>query len=267
MFEGKRFLPLTGMPIWKMARSSTVFAVWLPEPLTVATWMLKSLTRGFTTSLPGNRLGAPRRGEDPPEGKSSNVRPPTAYDCRSSIQLSHGQALRFFYKKISGVRCHAPFARGGQQELVLAIVRHDVAAGEYTLDRGPHLAIDPYLVALHVDTPTFYGVQVDRRSDVDHQVVGLESKQSRSSLGLGNHRLDRTVFDFQRLDSSIEVPRNLHLVHQVDIALHPCKAVQHLYHGDLGACLVGALGALEARISPSHDHDPLAGDLGAIGHP
>src|SRR6185503_20862376 len=48
MFEGNRFFPLTGMPIWKMARSNTVFAVWLPEPLTVATWMLKSLMTGFT---------------------------------------------------------------------------------------------------------------------------------------------------------------------------------------------------------------------------
>ena len=47
MFEGNRFLPLTGMPIWKMARSSTLLAVWLPEPLTVATWMLKSLTMDF----------------------------------------------------------------------------------------------------------------------------------------------------------------------------------------------------------------------------
>ena len=47
MFDGNRFLPLTGMPIWKMARNSTLLAVWLPEPLTVATWMLKSLTTGF----------------------------------------------------------------------------------------------------------------------------------------------------------------------------------------------------------------------------
>src|SRR5574339_682242 len=44
MFEGKRFLPETGMPIWKMDRRSTRLAVWLPDPLTVATWMLKSLT-------------------------------------------------------------------------------------------------------------------------------------------------------------------------------------------------------------------------------
>src|SRR5512141_2800272 len=37
------FFPETGTPIWKMDRMSTRFAVWLPEPLTVATWMLKSL--------------------------------------------------------------------------------------------------------------------------------------------------------------------------------------------------------------------------------
>ena len=37
MFEGNRFFPDTGMPIWKMARSNTLFAVWLPEPFAVAT--------------------------------------------------------------------------------------------------------------------------------------------------------------------------------------------------------------------------------------
>jgi hypothetical protein len=45
MFEGKRFFPPTGTPIWKMARRSVVLAVWLPEPFTVATWRLNSLTR------------------------------------------------------------------------------------------------------------------------------------------------------------------------------------------------------------------------------
>src|SRR5260370_6654739 len=44
MFEGNRFLPETGTPIWKMLRSSTVLADCDPEPLTVATWMLKSFT-------------------------------------------------------------------------------------------------------------------------------------------------------------------------------------------------------------------------------
>jgi hypothetical protein len=43
MFDGNRFLPETGIPIWKIDRS-TRFAVWLPDPFTVAIWMLKSLT-------------------------------------------------------------------------------------------------------------------------------------------------------------------------------------------------------------------------------
>ena len=32
MFEGKRFFPETGTPIWKMARRSTVFELCEPEP-------------------------------------------------------------------------------------------------------------------------------------------------------------------------------------------------------------------------------------------
>ena len=47
MFEGNIFLPETGMPIWKMDRISTELAVWLPDPFTVATCMLKSLTTGW----------------------------------------------------------------------------------------------------------------------------------------------------------------------------------------------------------------------------
>ena len=50
MFDGNMFLPETGMPIWKMERIRTVLAVWLPDPFTVATWMLKSLT----TLCPGS---------------------------------------------------------------------------------------------------------------------------------------------------------------------------------------------------------------------
>ena len=37
MLEGKRFLPLTGTPIWKMVRMRILLADWEPEPLTVAT--------------------------------------------------------------------------------------------------------------------------------------------------------------------------------------------------------------------------------------
>ena len=44
MFDGNMFLPDTGTPIWKSERSRTRLAVWLPDPLTVATWILKSLT-------------------------------------------------------------------------------------------------------------------------------------------------------------------------------------------------------------------------------
>src|ERR1035437_8262519 len=43
MLEGKTFLGATGIPILKMARVTTRFAVWLPDPLTVAAWMVRSL--------------------------------------------------------------------------------------------------------------------------------------------------------------------------------------------------------------------------------
>jgi len=52
MFEGKMFLPLTGMPMRNSARTRTLFAVWLPEPLTVAATMQKLLTpAGLSWSL------------------------------------------------------------------------------------------------------------------------------------------------------------------------------------------------------------------------
>src|SRR5947209_5615017 len=44
ILDGNMFLPETGTPIWKIERISTVLAVWLPDPLTVATCMEKSLT-------------------------------------------------------------------------------------------------------------------------------------------------------------------------------------------------------------------------------
>src|SRR5688572_23329536 len=46
MFEGKRFFPETGIPIWKRARSRVLLAVWLPDPLTVATWIVNRLSLG-----------------------------------------------------------------------------------------------------------------------------------------------------------------------------------------------------------------------------
>ena len=48
MFDGKRFFPETGTPIWKMERMSTLFAVCEPEPFAVATCSEKS----FTTTSP-----------------------------------------------------------------------------------------------------------------------------------------------------------------------------------------------------------------------
>ncbi len=44
MLEGKMFLPLTGIPMRKIARIRIALADWLPEPFTVAIWRLKSLT-------------------------------------------------------------------------------------------------------------------------------------------------------------------------------------------------------------------------------
>ena len=49
MLDGKTFLGATGMPMWKIALVKTRFAVWLPDPLTVAAWMVRSLTMGSVT--------------------------------------------------------------------------------------------------------------------------------------------------------------------------------------------------------------------------
>jgi hypothetical protein len=51
MFEGKTFLGATGTPIEKIARVSTRLADWLPDPLTVAARMVRSLT--IWSTLPG----------------------------------------------------------------------------------------------------------------------------------------------------------------------------------------------------------------------
>src|SRR5262249_33268434 len=44
IFDGNKFLPETGTPIWKMLRRRTVLELCEPEPLTVATWILMLLT-------------------------------------------------------------------------------------------------------------------------------------------------------------------------------------------------------------------------------
>jgi hypothetical protein len=43
MFDGKRFLPETGIPIWKSDRRRTVLELCEPEPFAVATWSVTSL--------------------------------------------------------------------------------------------------------------------------------------------------------------------------------------------------------------------------------
>src|SRR3954449_1824572 len=44
MLDGNMFFPLTGTPIWKIERIRTLLEDWEPEPLTVATWIVQSLT-------------------------------------------------------------------------------------------------------------------------------------------------------------------------------------------------------------------------------
>src|SRR5438309_7799062 len=50
MLEGKTFFGATGIPIAKIARVSTRLADWLPEPLTVAAWKVRSLTVGCNSA-------------------------------------------------------------------------------------------------------------------------------------------------------------------------------------------------------------------------
>src|SRR5438552_4826944 len=54
MLDGNMFFPLTGTPIWKMERIRTLFDDCDPEPLTVATWMVQSLTIGRRASTSGS---------------------------------------------------------------------------------------------------------------------------------------------------------------------------------------------------------------------
>src|SRR6202162_1864108 len=51
MLEGKTFFGATGIPILKIARVRTRLAVWLPDPLTVAAWMVRSLIICSVTSF------------------------------------------------------------------------------------------------------------------------------------------------------------------------------------------------------------------------
>src|SRR5215470_1836568 len=79
MFEGNMFLPETGTPIWKMLRSKTVFELCEPEPLTVATCMLMSLTIRCLPVPPAD-----------PRGTTSVVAIPTPSFSVSRQNLSRG---------------------------------------------------------------------------------------------------------------------------------------------------------------------------------
>src|SRR5262245_29090691 len=72
MFEGKRFLPETGTPIWKMARRRVVFAVWLPEPLTVATWIEKSFVVAVN-GVPASKFGGTRAAQFRPGARQGQA--------------------------------------------------------------------------------------------------------------------------------------------------------------------------------------------------
>src|ERR1039457_4911008 len=57
MFEGNRFFPEIGTPIWKILRSKTVFELCDPDPFTVATWMLMSVMTRLCPSSPDDSRG------------------------------------------------------------------------------------------------------------------------------------------------------------------------------------------------------------------
>ena len=65
MFDGKRFLPETGIPIWKSERRSTVLELCEPDPFAVATWRVTSLVIVIGLLM----HASPRRHRDGPAGR------------------------------------------------------------------------------------------------------------------------------------------------------------------------------------------------------
>ncbi len=51
MFEGNTFLGETGMPIEKIVRAMIRLEDWLPDPLMVAAWNVKSFTTGLVGAV------------------------------------------------------------------------------------------------------------------------------------------------------------------------------------------------------------------------
>src|ERR1700677_5052676 len=88
MFDGKRFLPLTGTPIPKMLFSSTLLADCEPDPFTVATLMLKSLItrlRVFVAPCASSRAKSPVAMWRDSLQKNSVGRRPTPADRRAVL--------------------------------------------------------------------------------------------------------------------------------------------------------------------------------------
>src|SRR5690242_21572731 len=81
MLDGNRFFPETGTPIWKMARSSTMFDDCDPDPFAVATWIEKSFTTGpraadreapWVVEVWFSAMSAPARGRALPAPRGEN---------------------------------------------------------------------------------------------------------------------------------------------------------------------------------------------------
>src|SRR4029077_29242 len=116
MLDGKTFFGATGIPMWKMARVSTRLAVWLPEPLTVAAWMVRSLTLGSVTGegesgiLRACRIGAlfltfaGREGRRPE--RAHPRRAPSRARAGHGNQAHRGQAGRGGPGRRGGGRLH-----------------------------------------------------------------------------------------------------------------------------------------------------------------
>src|SRR5450759_388689 len=90
MFEGKTFFGATGMPIWKIALVKTRLAVWLPEPLTVAAWMVRSLIICWVNFF----LSAADYGFYAPAGESPDCLESFISEGRNSDRAVRGRAPR-----------------------------------------------------------------------------------------------------------------------------------------------------------------------------
>src|ERR1700679_297716 len=95
MFDGKRFLPLTGTPMAKMLRSKMLLADCEPEPLTVAIWMLKSLITGLGEAGSPGAAWSPERSC---AGAGADGAPALVVAMwRSSLQFKNRKTVRSFY--------------------------------------------------------------------------------------------------------------------------------------------------------------------------